>query len=245
MIPSIEIHQPYFIFESVQAILTDIEGTTTSISFVHDTLFPYAKAHVKDYLLLHAHKPELQKIIEEVKQLSGMPEATLEEVAAILYTWMQQDKKITPLKTIQGWMWEEGYKQGDFQGHVYPDAYENLISWHQSSIPLYIYSSGSIHAQKLLFGHSNFGDLTPLFSGHFDTTTGPKKEASSYQIIAEKIQLPPSAILFLSDSIDEIKAARSIGMQTALITREAPTASSFDQIIIRSATEAQNRVALD
>lgn len=224
-----------FPFGSVSAILSDIEGTTTSISFVHDVLFPYAKKNVAQYVTEHSQ--ELTSLIDEVKMLSGNPNATLDEVIATLLTWMNQDKKITPLKTLQGMMWESGYKQGDFQGHVYEDAYLFLMKWKEQGIPLYIYSSGSVKAQKLLYGYSTYGDMTPLFSGYFDTTTGPKKESLSYESIAQKMNLAPQSILFLSDSVEELDAAHAAGMQTLLLVRDGKPASckhryvlAFDQI---------------
>lgn len=203
----------------IQAILTDIEGTTTSISFVHDTLFPYASEHVQDYLEAHKTEPEVAAIIDEVKAISSAPKASLKEVAAILQGWIKLDKKITPLKTLQGMMWKEGYEKGEFEGHVYEDAYDKLREWKKAGFKLYVYSSGSVSAQKLLFGYSTYGDLTPLFSGHFDTTVGGKREASSYKNIAAELKIDATRILFLSDTIEELNAARGAGMQTCLVTR--------------------------
>lgn len=209
--------------QPIQAILTDIEGTTTSISFVHDTLFPYAKNHVEEYLSLHSSEPSLIKIISEVKQIENIPDATLDQVAEILLTWMKQDKKITPLKTLQGMMWKSGFEQGNFQGHVYEDAFKQLNYWKESGFALYVYSSGSIAAQKLLFSHSTYGDLSPLFSGYFDTQVGGKKESTSYQEIAKQLNLAPAKILFLSDVVEELDAAKTAGMQTKLIVRGVST----------------------
>ena len=225
--------------ESVEVVLTDIEGTTTSISFVHDVLFPYAKKHVRDYLFTHRNEPAVAQVIEEVRQIAEIPNAHLAQVAQTLLTWMEQDKKITPLKTLQGMMWEAGYDRGDFQGHVYEDAFQELKRWKERGLALYVYSSGSVPAQKLLFSHSTYGDLTPLFSGYFDTKVGNKKESNSYRKIAEQLKLMPEKILFLSDSIEELNAAQEIGMQTFLILREVtiapancphPSASNFLQI---------------
>jgi len=137
---------------------------------------------------------------------------------------MNQDKKITPLKTLQGMMWKTGYDQGDFQGHVYEDAFQELKHWEEQGLALYVYSSGSVPAQKLLFSHSTYGDLTPLFSGYFDTKVGGKKESDSYRKIAEQLELAPEKILFLSDTIEELDAAQEAGMQTILILREGTTA---------------------
>ncbi len=208
------------------AILTDIEGTTTSISFVYDTLFPYAKEHVRDYLLAHHHEPNVAQLIQEVAQIAEIPHEDLSAVTQTLLTWMQQDKKITPLKTLQGMLWKEGFEEGCLQGHVYRDAFEELEQWHQQGIALYVFSSGSVSAQKLLFGYTPYGDLTPYFSGYFDTKVGGKKESSSYCNIAEYLALAPEQILFLSDVVEELDAAATAGMQTCLIVREGTARSS-------------------
>lgn len=223
----------------VDVILTDIEGTTTSISFVHDTLFPYAKEHVREYLLANQNEPNVSQLIQEIAQIGGVPHTDLSQVTQTLLTWMEQDKKITPLKTLQGMMWKTGYEEGHFQGHVYLDAFEELRRWHGQGLALYVYSSGSVSAQKLLFSHSTYGDLTPLFSGYFDTKVGGKKESSSYRKIAEELQTAPERILFLSDVAEELNAAAAAGMQTLLILREGttfpigcshPSAKNFTQV---------------
>ena len=201
----------------VSAIVTDIEGTTTSISFVHDTLFPYAKAHVEEYILVHKNEPAVEKVLLEVQETANVYS---EDIVRVLLEWMDQDKKITPLKTLQGMMWEEGFVQGAFQGHVYEDAHQQLLRWKERGIDLYVYSSGSVHAQKLLFGHSTYGDMTPLFSNYFDTRIGGKKESASYQAIAEQIGIAPQKILFLSDSLEELDAAKATGMQTLFVKRD-------------------------
>lgn len=191
-----------------KAVLTDIEGTTSSIAFVTDTLFPYARARLADWI--GAHPEDAAPILKDVP---GDPVETLTR-------WIDEDRKETALKTLQGLIWAEGYADGMLKGHVYPDAAEALRRWHADGLRLYVYSSGSVAAQKLIFGHSNAGDLTPLFSGYFDTTTGPKKEAESYSRIAAEIGLPVQDILFLSDSVPEIEAARAAGLQTCLVDRE-------------------------
>lgn len=215
---------PVYATASIQAILTDIEGTTTSISFVHDTLFPYAKAHVKDYVFSHQNDPAVIQIVQEVKDIAKTHDANLDQVVATLLSWMEQDKKITPLKTLQGMMWKEGYEKGELQGHVYEDAFQELVRWHEQGIRLYVYSSGSVAAQILLFSHSIYGDLTPLFSGYFDTKVGGKKESASYKNIVSQVKLPPEEILFLSDVVEELNAARDAGMQTILLLREGTVA---------------------
>lgn len=207
-----------------KAILTDIEGTTSSISFVADVLFPYARERMADYV--SAHPAETAPILAEVAAIEpGDPVSTL-------IRWIDEDRKITPLKTIQGMIWEGGFKSGAFVSHFYPDAVEGLRRWHAEGLKLYVYSSGSVAAQKLLFGHTEFGDLTPMFSGWFDTVTGGKREAESYAKIAAAIGLAPGDILFLSDVQAEIDAARAAGMQALLIAREGGAGDivSFDEV---------------
>ena len=134
--------------------------------------------------------------------------------------WIDEDKKITPLKALQGMIWEEGFRRGDFTGHIYKDAARKLRHWKEQGKRLYVFSSGSIQAQRLLFGHSEYGDLTPLFSGYFDTTVGSKREADSYKKIASSIDIDPSHILFLSDIKEELDAAHAAGMQTVWLVRD-------------------------
>lgn len=201
----------------IRVILTDIEGTTSSIAFVTETLFPYARARMANYVAGHP---------ETVVDVPG------DDPVATLLGWMDVDAKETPLKTLQGLIWAEGYADGTLQGHVYPDAVAGLRRWHAAGLALYVFSSGSIAAQKLIFGHSVAGDLTPLFSGYFDTTTGPKRAAASYAKIADAIGLSVGDILFLSDTPAEIAAARDAGMAALLIDRDgnAGDISSFDEV---------------
>ncbi|MCY1234534.1 Enolase-phosphatase E1 [compost metagenome] len=158
--------------------------------------------------------------IDAVRAESGEAGASPERVVEILLGWIAEDRKATPLKALQGMVWEQGYRAGQLKGHVYPDAVEALRRWKQEGYDLYVYSSGSIQAQKLIFGCSEAGDLTPLFSGYFDTTTGPKREAESYRKIAAAIGLPGEQILFLSDVVQELDAALESGMQTIGLARE-------------------------
>ncbi|MBU2479190.1 MAG: acireductone synthase, partial [Gammaproteobacteria bacterium] len=141
-------------------------------------------------------------------------------IVAQLECWIDEDRKITPLKSLQGLIWEAGYRNGDFKGHVYADAAAQLHAWHAQGIPLYVYSSGSVYAQKLLFGFSEAGDLTPLFSGYYDTHIGGKREAASYRAIVDDIKLPAAEILFLSDIVEELDAAGDAGMQTLQLVRD-------------------------
>jgi enolase-phosphatase E1 len=203
----------------IKAILTDIEGTTSSLSFVKDVLFPYARSHLPDFVRQYQQESPIKQLLVDTCHEAGI---TIDTEAAIdqLIEWIDQDKKITPLKALQGLIWEAGYNKGDFKGHLYQDAIDNLNAWKDQGISLYVYSSGSVLAQKLLFGHTEIGDLTPLFSGYFDTTVGGKKEVGSYRKIAGEIGCPTSNILFLSDIKDELDAAQSAGYQTIWLTRE-------------------------
>jgi enolase-phosphatase E1 len=202
----------------IKAILTDIEGTTSSLSFVKDVLFPYARAELPDYIRTHAKDTEVRKQLEEVSAVVGQ-ELDDEAIIEQLIRWIDEDRKITPLKNLQGRIWESGYRNGDFRGHVYPDAVRNLHLWHESGLSLYIFSSGSVQAQRLLFAHSEAGDLTPLFSGYFDTQVGGKLEAVSYRLIAGTLELQPGEILFLSDIEGELDAASQAGLETCQLVR--------------------------
>jgi enolase-phosphatase E1 len=186
----------------IKAILTDIEGTTSSIAFVTDTLFPYARARLRDHLA--AHPDEAQ----------GVPVETLER-------WIDEDRKEPVLKSIQGRIWRDGYARGELKGHIYPDAVDALRRWKDQGLRLFVYSSGSIEAQQLIFGHSEAGDLTPLFDGYFDLEVGSKLEPDSYAAISDRIGVEPGEMLFLSDNPREIEAAKEAGMHVQLIDRAA------------------------
>lgn len=194
---------------SPRAILLDIEGTTSSIAFVAEVLFPYARRRLADYV--RTHRDAVAPILAEVPG---------DDPVATLLAWIDEDRKATPLKTLQGLIWAEGYADGTLRGHVYPDTPEAMRRWHGAGISVHIYSSGSIAAQKLIFGHSVAGDLKPLISGYFDTTTGPKREAASYTRIAQALALKPVEILFVSDMSGEVEAARTAGLQARLIDRQ-------------------------
>lgn len=224
----------------IRAILTDIEGTTSSISFVKDVLFPYAREHMTAFIHARKDDPEVADLLREVEREAGR-ELTVDEIIEQLQQWMDTDKKITPLKALQGMIWLQGYADGDFHGHIYEDAAVKLQEWHKQGFRLFIYSSGSVPAQKLLFGHSNFGDLTRIFSGYFDTRAGNKREADSYRTIAQEIGLPAEEILFLSDAEEELDAARAAGLDTLQLVRSedgtTPSArhrqvSDFGEIIL-------------
>src|SRR3990167_6365793 len=204
----------------IETIVIDIEGTTSSLSFVKDVLFPYSREHMAEFVRTHAQQPAVRQELDEVRRLSGK-NLTEAEVIEQLLRWIAEDKKITPLKSLQGMIWEDGYKKGDFKGHMYEDAVRHLQQWKQAEIRLYVFSSGSVQAQKLLFAHTGYGDLTPLFSGYFDTNIGNKREADSYRKIAAAIgTTAPGDILFLSDIKEELDAAHAAGMQTIWLIRD-------------------------
>ena len=204
----------------INAILTDIEGTTSAVSFVFDVLVPYAAKHLPEFVRQNAGRADVAEQLDAVRRDSDEPQADVERVIEILLGWIAEDRKATPLKAIQGMVWEQGYQAGQLKGHVYPDAVDALKRWHQDGFQLFVYSSGSIQAQKLIFGCSEAGDLSPLFSGYFDTTSGPKREAQSYQRITQAIGVAAGEILFLSDIVEELDAARTAGMATCGLARE-------------------------
>ncbi|QXZ12471.1 acireductone synthase [Pseudomonas sp. AO-1] len=205
---------------SIKVILTDIEGTTSAVSFVFDVLFPYAAKHLPDFVRQNAERADVAEQLDAVRRDNNEPQADVERVVEILLSWIAEDRKATPLKALQGMVWAQGYQAGQLKGHVYPDAVEALKRWHQAGYQLFVYSSGSIQAQKLIFGCSEAGDLTPLFSGYFDTTSGPKREAQSYTNIQQAIGVEPQDILFLSDIVQELDAAQAAGLQTCGLARE-------------------------
>jgi enolase-phosphatase E1 len=224
----------------IKAIVTDIEGTTSSITFVKDVLFPYAKAQLAGFIATHGREPEVRALLNEVCDIVGQ-NLSDDAIAAQLQCWIDEDRKITPLKALQGLIWAEGYQQGAFHGHIYRDAAECLQAWKAQGTDLYIYSSGSVHAQKLLFRHTDFGNLTPLFSGYFDTRIGAKQEPDSYRKISEEIGRPSQQILFLSDMEAELNAAATAGMATTQLLRPGtepsdkhPSAATFFQIVLTS-----------
>lgn len=222
-----------------KAVLTDIEGTTTSLSFVHEVLFPYARGNLAGFIRQHRNDVEVRELLD---RLLDQQQRYLNEgqIIDLLDYWMEEDRKETVLKSLQGLMWRTGYENGDFTGHVYEDAARNLRAWHEAGMELAVFSSGSVAAQKLLFGYSDFGDLTPLFSHYFDTTTGAKREAGAYKKIATIMDHAPAEILFLSDVVEELNAARAAGMQTTQLIRDGqaagdhPVAASFDEITLKT-----------
>jgi len=218
----------------LRAVLLDIEGTTTPIAFVTEALFPYVRRHLRRYLEQHlastTHQSLWARLRAEHEADSRVeagvaewtehpPSSRLQAIEAYVAWLMDRDRKSTGLKELQGRIWEEGYARGDLVGEVFPDVPAALARWHADDRPVCIFSSGSTHAQRLLFGYSSAGDLTPFLTAYFDTTTGSKTAPSSYTRIAESLRMAPEAVVFVSDTVRELDAARAGGMRTRLAVR--------------------------
>jgi len=214
----------------IKAILTDIEGTITRISFVKDVLFPYAAKQLATFLRLNAKKAHVAEQIAAVKTIIDEPNADLERVISVLLTWIKEDKKITPLKQLQGLIWQTGYEHGDFKGHLYPDAFDFLQAQHAQNIALYVYSSGSVRAQQLLFKYSDYGDIRALFNDFFDTKVGAKQEQAAYNTIIEQLPFDASEVLFLSDVAAELDAAKAAGLKTLHLIRDGQAQSEHPYV---------------
>ena len=220
----------------VHALLLDIEGTTTPIDFVFKTLFPFAAARVAGFLRRRSNDAEIKQLIAELRStwsgaassgapvwIESTPEEKLASAAAYVRWLIARDSKITPLKALQGKIWEEGFRSGDLKGQVYPDVAPAFTRWREQGRHTAIFSSGSVLAQKLLFANSTAGDLSTFVEAYFDTTTGPKRDPSSYQRIAAALQLPAQQLLFVSDVEAELDAARVASFRTALSRRPGIT----------------------
>lgn len=224
----------------MRVILLDIEGTTTPISFVYDILFPFARERMRTFLNDRIADKDFAPTLNALRKESDDERAAGHDAPKVLLDaeqahsaaefalWlMDHDRKSTPLKEIQGQIWREGYENGVLKGVVYPDVHDALKRWKDAGLRVAIYSSGSVEAQKLIFGYSDRGDLRPLIDAYFDTTTGRKKEEESYRRIADALEVKPADILFLSDNIDELHAANAAGVQVKLAVRpgNAPVTS--------------------
>ncbi|MBA3685742.1 MAG: acireductone synthase [Planctomycetes bacterium] len=207
---------------SQTAVLLDIEGTTTSISFVFDVLFPYVTANVAGFLAAHRADPDVQRALELVRADATSEERGLasdEQALAVVRRQMAGDVKATGLKQLQGLIWKHGYEQGAIKGHLYADVPDCFANWRRAGRAIAIYSSGSRLAQQLLFRHSAAGDLTPHLDGYYDTTSGPKREAASYTTIATAWQRPAQSITFCTDMPAEATAAAAAGMNAVVLMR--------------------------
>jgi enolase-phosphatase E1 len=233
----------------VRAFLLDVEGTTTPITFVHDVLFPYARRGLPGFLRARAENAEVLDALRRLRQEHRSDaegnrapppwpaDDGIDGAIGYLEWLMDADRKSTALKALQGLVWQEGFGSGELRGQVYPDVPRALARWRRQGRSTFIYSSGSVLAQRLIFSRTEAGDLTPLLGGYFDTTTGPKKEAASYRRIAAEIGVSPGEVLFVSDSADEVAAALGAGLRAALCARDntpsfdgAPVIRSFDAL---------------
>ena len=233
---------------NVRCILLDIEGTTTPIAFVHEVLFPFAHARVSDYLARNLSSKQVQHDLallreehaKDAAQQLDPPALTESDVVSYIHWLMDRDRKSTGLKSLQGKVWEQGYRDGQLKAEVFPDVPRALKRWRNAGLRLAIFSSGSVLAQRLLFAHTNAGDLTEFFENYFDTTTGAKAAAESYRSIASELGLNPPEILFISDVGAELEAASDAGLQRVLCVRPGnlpqqtsphrPAISTFDEI---------------
>jgi enolase-phosphatase E1 len=197
---------------AIRAVVCDIEGTTSAIAFVKDTLFPFAAEALDGFLDAHGRDPRVAAIMAEVPG---------PDRRATLRRWMSEDAKVTPLKSLQGLIWQAGFEDGRLRGHLWPDVAPCLRAWAAEGLALAVYSSGSVEAQRLLFRHSLAGDLEGLFRGFFDTRLGAKRDAASYAAIAAALTFAPGGILFLSDVAEELDAAAASGLLTCQLVREA------------------------
>ncbi|MEA1082440.1 acireductone synthase [Marinobacter qingdaonensis] len=205
----------------IRVVLTDIEGTTSSISFVHDVLFPYASEHLDAFVRAHHDSdPLVSEQLQAVAEKTGVAGDDLDGLIDALQGWIREDRKETPLKALQGMIWARGYETGELKGHIYDDAADYLQRWHDRGLRLFVYSSGSVKAQQLIFGYTTAGDFTPYFSGYFDTRIGGKKEVESYRNILAELGVEPATVLFLSDVEAELEAAEAAGIKTAWLVRE-------------------------
>jgi enolase-phosphatase E1 len=213
--------------------LFDIEGTTTDINFVHKVLFPYSTEHIKDFVLHHHNDNSIKVAVENVKETVKKEEGKEIDINGVVETllkWIREDRKHGALKEIQGHIWDIGYSKNDFKGHVYPDVKPFFMNILRSGAHVGIYSSGSVHAQKLIFGYSCDGDLTPMISHYFDTKIGGKRERTSYTNIANAVHLSPADIHFFSDIPEELEAAKEAGLQVSHVLRPGTNPSSFEGI---------------
>lgn len=226
-----------------RVILLDIEGTTSSIRFVYDEMFPYVRRELAEFLGHHAARPEVLAAAKQIavdggkaslRELTGgddnlLSEAAQQKLVAEVLRQMDADLKATGLKELQGLIWEAGFNSGELLAHVYDDVPPALKQWKEAGKDLRIYSSGSVHAQKLFFGHTIAGNFLPLFSSHYDTTIGSKRETASYSKIAADIGCSPGEVLFLSDVTAELDAAKAAGFQTGLLRRPGNPEQSNEQ----------------
>ncbi|WP_314224163.1 acireductone synthase [Streptomyces zaehneri] len=212
----------------VDAVVLDIEGTTSATGFVVDVLYPYSRARFAELLTERAGEPAVARAIAQVRELTGEPDADAAAIEKTLNAWLDEDRKATPLKSLQGVIWSEGFARGDLVSHFYDDVVPRLRAWHAAGLRLYVYSSGAVSAQQAWFTNSPAGDLTSLLSGLYDTeNAGPKQEPQSYRRIAASTGVAADRLLFLSDRPGELDAAREAGWHTVGVRR--PGEPYFEQ----------------
>lgn len=231
---------------TVDAVVLDIEGTTSATGFVVDVLYPYSRSRFAALLSERADDPAVARAIAQVRELTDSPDADAVQIEKTLNSWLDEDRKATPLKTLQGIIWSEGFARGDLVSHFYDDVVPALRAWHSTGLRLYVYSSGSVAAQRAWFASTPEGDLLPLVSGLYDTeNAGPKQAPESYRRIAEATGVEPSRLLFLSDRPGELDAAVSAGWHAVGVRRpgepyfeqgvgDHAEAGAFDEIGITS-----------
>jgi len=231
----------------ITTVVMDIEGTTSSLSYVRDRLFPLASRRLPGWLAANRGRPEAEAILAETRRLSGQPTAGPDELAATLADWASQDAKVPPLKTAQGLIWQEAFAAGELTAHFYPDVPPSLQAWWRRGLRMYVFSSGSVAAQQEWFGHCPGGSLLGYLSGYFDTrNAGPKQEPGSYRVIAAAIGVPPGELIFLSDVPAELDAAAVAGWHTTLVRRDDakaqpgrhPEITSFEELALRAPAAA-------
>ena len=232
---SSEIHEGITPVEhKIRGIVIDIEGTTTPIAFVHEVLFPYARSRIRDFLVKHwgateisadlahlreQHAADVEQGLTPPRLTDGRRDAAIDSTTEYVHWLIDQDRKSTGLKSLQGKIWEQGYLEGTLKAPLFADVLPALERWQHAGLKIGIFSSGSVLAQKLLFAHTEAGDVTRLINAYFDTSTGSKTSIDSYREIAAALRLPPSEVLFISDVFGELDAARAAGMQTLLCVR--------------------------
>lgn len=208
-------------FAGVRAVVVDIEGTTSASAYVYNVLFPFATRRFGSWISEHRDEPETAAIIADIGRELGQSDPSQPAVVLALTAWVAEDRKVTALKTLQGLIWQEGFASGELESHFFPDALEALGAWHVSGLPVYVFSSGSVLAQRNWFGHTSEGDVTGWITDYFDTANaGPKREADSYQVIAQATGHEPTGILFCSDVVAELQAAHQAGWQVVRVRRE-------------------------
>ncbi|MCX5371051.1 acireductone synthase [Streptomyces sp. NBC_00015] len=228
----------------VDAVVLDIEGTTSATGFVVDVLYPYSRARFAELLTERAEEPAVARAIAQVRELTGEPDADAAAIEKTLNAWLDEDRKATPLKSLQGVLWSEGFARGDLVSHFYDDVVPRLRAWHAAGLRLYVYSSGAVSAQRAWFTNSPAGDLTSLLSGLYDTeNAGPKQEPESYRRIAGSTGVAADRLLFLSDRPGELDAAREAGWHAVGVRRpgepyyeqgvgDHAQAGTFDEITV-------------